>query len=270
MKKQQYLLHIILITFLFISCNNGEETTEGTTEVTTEKTIEFHSLAGEKGLYIVKIDKENIFIYGTGDSSGDEGYNILKTNVLDDKIEYITVRNPVKGRSKRKRMFVFHLSKDETQFVIQEDRPYVFLKEFTQPPLIVNGLEVSTIKIGALEIITNDLAVMNWDDAMKATPCRYFYTFANAYRNDSCVGGDLEDGWRLPTKGELNLLYENKEKIGGFANYWYWGSAEVGSVQPVELNMDDGAQGNVTLGSQRQWIGMEGKDKHYVRLVRSI
>ena len=35
-------------------------------------------------------------------------------------------------------------------------------------------------------------------------------------------------GWRLPTKDELNILYENKEEIGDFANYYYWSSTEYG------------------------------------------
>ena len=55
--------------------------------------------------------------------------------------------------------------------------------------------EVSTIKIDNLEVMTEDLGEMNWDDAMKA-----------------CA--DLGDGWRLPTKDELNILYKNKYKIG--------------------------------------------------------
>ena len=42
--------------------------------------------------------------------------------------------------------------------------------------------------------MTEDLGEMNWDDAMKA-----------------CA--DLGDGWRLPTKDELNLLYENRIKL---------------------------------------------------------
>ena len=67
--------------------------------------------------------------------------------------------------------------------------------------------EVSTIKIGNLEVMTEDLGDMNWDEAKKA--CK-----------------NLGDGWRLPTKDELNLLYENKEKIGGFANVFYWSSTE--------------------------------------------
>ena len=33
-------------------------------------------------------------------------------------------------------------------------------------------------------------------------------------------------GWRLPTDEELNILYENKAKIGGFASGYYWSSTE--------------------------------------------
>jgi len=36
----------------------------------------------------------------------------------------------------------------------------------------------------------------------------------------------LGTGWRLPTKDELNMLYENMEEIGGFANNFYWSSTE--------------------------------------------
>ena len=33
-------------------------------------------------------------------------------------------------------------------------------------------------------------------------------------------------GWYLPTKGELNLLYQQKNVLGGFANGGYWSSTE--------------------------------------------
>jgi hypothetical protein len=71
----------------------------------------------------------------------------------------------------------------------------------------------STVKIGNLEVMTKNLGEMNWDDAMKA-----------------CA--TLGDGWRLPTKEEFNILYQNKDKIGGFNdtpyNNDYWSSTEGG------------------------------------------
>ena len=36
----------------------------------------------------------------------------------------------------------------------------------------------------------------------------------------------LGDGWRMPTRVELLLMYEAKEEIGGFANTIYWSSTE--------------------------------------------
>ena len=65
--------------------------------------------------------------------------------------------------------------------------------------------ELPSIKIGNLEVMTKDLGNMNWYDAVKACD-------------------DLGSGWRLPTLKELNLLYENKEMIGGFTSNWYWSS----------------------------------------------
>lgn len=53
-------------------------------------------------------------------------------------------------------------------------------------------------KIADMEVAENAFPnLMNWDDAMAA--CK-----------------SLGEGWRLPTKDELNKIYNNKEKIGGF------------------------------------------------------
>ena len=60
----------------------------------------------------------------------------------------------------------------------------------------INGLEVS-----------DNLGLMNWDEAI-------------------VVCKKLGTGWRLPTKDELNMLYKNKEEIGGFADANYWSSTE--------------------------------------------
>mgnify|MGYP000504039235 CR=1 FL=1 len=62
------------------------------------------------------------------------------------------------------------------------------------------------IKIGNIEVAQYDFPVkMNWEDAKKACEA-------------------LGDGWRLPTLFELNILYKNKVKIGGFIDGWYCSS----------------------------------------------
>ena len=71
-----------------------------------------------------------------------------------------------------------------------------------------NPIIGNTIKIGNLEVAKIDFPkLMNWEDAKKA--CE-----------------NLGSGWRLPTKDELNTLYLNKDKIGGFAVSLYWSSTE--------------------------------------------
>ena len=99
----------------------------------------------------------------------------------------------------------------------------------------------STVKIGDLEVMTEDLGEMSWEDAKKA-----------------CA--DLGDGWRLPTKDELNILYENKDKIGGFATNYYWSSTEVGNGTAWDQDFANGAQvGNLYKGNGS-----------YVRAVRAF
>ena len=36
--------------------------------------------------------------------------------------------------------------------------------------------------------------------------------------------------WRLPTKEELNVMYVNKNEIGGFSTYSYWSSSEYNAI----------------------------------------
>ena len=100
------------------------------------------------------------------------------------------------------------------------------------------------IKLGNLEIAQNDFPeLMNWADAKKA-----------------CA--DLGNGWRLPTKNELNLLYLNRSTIGGFASSFYWSS--------VESN-DNRAFGQVFLDGSNEISISNGKGMAaHVRAVRSL
>jgi len=60
------------------------------------------------------------------------------------------------------------------------------------------------------EVYPKDLGEHNWEDAKK-------------------VCEDLGDGWRLPTREELHLIWLNKESIGGFDTVYYWSSSEDGN-----------------------------------------
>ena len=62
----------------------------------------------------------------------------------------------------------------------------------------------NSVKIGNLEISQYDFPnAIYWEDAKNACPF---------------LGND----WRLPYKEELDILYENKDRIGGFSNDGYW------------------------------------------------
>jgi len=103
----------------------------------------------------------------------------------------------------------------------------------------------ATVRIGRLEVMTKNLGKMQWDEAKKA-----------------CA--DLGDGWRLPTKDELNVLYENKDKIGGFTGNGYWSSTEY----------DYGFAPRMNVWAQYFFNGNqydEGKTNNfYVRAVRAF
>lgn len=82
------------------------------------------------------------------------------------------------------------------------------------------------IKIEKFEVAQNDFPIgMNWEDA-KAECAK------------------LGNGWRLPTKNELNVMYKNKEKIGGFAHKYYWSSTEFDNFSAWRQNFYNGIQIN--------------------------
>lgn len=69
----------------------------------------------------------------------------------------------------------------------------------------------------------------------------------------------LGNGWRLPTKNELNLMYQNRKAIGGFISYIYWSSTKLSAGDVWQQNFDTGYQYSY------------GKDYSYrVRAVRDL
>ena len=80
----------------------------------------------------------------------------------------------------------------------------------------------------------------NWEDAIKA-----------------CA--DLGDGWRLPTRLELLIMYDNKDEIGGFAFDYYWSSTEIDNSSAWVQSFFSGFQ----LNDNKSFL-------IYVRAVRDI
>jgi hypothetical protein len=99
---------------------------------------------------------------------------------------------------------------------------------------------IKSIKIGNLEVALTDLGRFTWLDA-----------------SEECA--KLGDGWRLPTKDELNVLYQNKDKIGGFEIGYYWSS--------TEYNDNDAC--NQFFSGGEQSYGPKGYNNP-VRAVRSL
>ena len=54
--------------------------------------------------------------------------------------------------------------------------------------------------------------------------------------------GITYNDWFLPSKDELALMYDNKDKIGGFSNDYYWSSSEIDNWNAREQNFSDGIQ----------------------------
>jgi clan AA aspartic protease (TIGR02281 family) len=104
--------------------------------------------------------------------------------------------------------------------------------------------------IGNIEIAEYDFPkIMDWDNAKNA-----------------CAS--LGDGWRLPTKEELNILFENKEKIGGFVHDLYWSSTKDLSVKEYTAVWMQYFRDGPNSGVQLRWSGDYGTN--HVRAVRSF
>lgn len=112
---------------------------------------------------------------------------------------------------------------------------------YTPEPISLDSIIGKPIKIGNLEVAQNDFPkILIYFDAKKACEA-------------------LGDGWRLPTKDELNTLYINKYKIGGFTNDYYWSSSEGGYSYAWKQDFSFGGQFSHSKGTN-----------YYVRAVRAF
>jgi hypothetical protein len=50
------------------------------------------------------------------------------------------------------------------------------------------------------------------------------------------------EGWRLPTRMELLLMYEHREELGSFGKTWYWSSTTDGNLCAYYQSLYNGLQ----------------------------
>ncbi len=98
----------------------------------------------------------------------------------------------------------------------------------------------------------------------KDAPGGYDFHQAAKYAKNLDAHGHKD--WRAPTKGELNVLWENRDKgklkgtfneTGSYPAGWYWSSSQVGSLDAWGQRFSDGYQ----------YIGIKGSDSS-LRCVR--
>ena len=70
----------------------------------------------------------------------------------------------------------------------------------------------------------DDLGAMNWEEAKRACEAK-------------------GNGWHLPTKEELQKLYENKDKVSGLENDAYWSSSEYNAGNAWIIDFSNGGTG---------------------------
>ena len=192
-------------------------------------------------------------------------YTISFFNEEDEKVAEMNYRLPQKFNNRENALkFGFKLFNEHTE----EDYEYEEylshlnsdgIQEWLYEAFVSEGynnkfadfrkklLNIST-KIGNLEVMSEDFV----NDEAKI--------FSAEEAKKVCA--DLGDGWRLPTKEELNVLYENKDEIGGFANTYYWSSPE-----------DDGNYWGMHFGDG-SWSGdgsiRSSSPSYVVRAVRNF
>ena len=71
-----------------------------------------------------------------------------------------------------------------------------------------------------------------------------------SWNNAKVACEELGEGWRLPTKKELNILYENKEKIHNIEYSHFWSSSDNDGWFKL-----DGGMGKLVRWTQQFWNG---------------
>ena len=111
--------------------------------------------------------------------------------------------------------------------------------------------------------LTFELNGKKYEAAKNDLEGRYTYDQARAGCEGLVDPDDFNEDWFLPSKEELNAMYEqlHKKGVGGFANFFYWSFPEFEDDENLAWGQ------NFSSGYQ----GYGSKDGiYYVRCVRAL
>ena len=121
-------------------------------------------------------------------------------------------------------IFLFFFTNTNAQFSYGKKTQPKSVSNPQQPESVSKTHKVVNESIEDLEVAEYDFPLlMNWYEA-----------------NEACK--ELGGNWRLPTKDELNILFKNKVKIGGFSSNHYWSSNDGDEGLAWDQTFDDGYQ----------------------------
>jgi hypothetical protein len=109
-----------------------------------------------------------------------------------------------------------------------------------------HGLEAQPYDVGASSGNPSAGVTMYWVNAVTGSAA-YNTNATNIVAGYSCTTASnvllRPYCWHLPSKTELNYLYEQQSVVGGFANLTYWNSTEGSSGNAWSQDFASGAQG---------------------------
>ena len=192
-----------------------------------EVTLDFNPVpASVKTNAVLNVDTTKATLSGTINSIGDPAYT-EKGFVYSKNPNPTTLNNKVAVSGSGSGIFTWNLTDLET-LVTYYVKAYVISNNN-----VIYGNEVSFytespyyyVIAGNLIVAKEDAGKGPWDSAV-----------------DMCENSTLAgfDDWRLPTKSELLILYNNKNLIGNFKNDYYWSSTTNGSNCAYAVNFSDG------------------------------
>ena len=186
-------------------------------------------------LRFMSLNSEMVAYYNLDKSQLDAIYSFLinDTKCKEFITEYDNKENKLKEDllliKKNEQKILFDNYKRETEQKVKYDS----LQKINIRLKYVASIIGNSITIDNLVIAQNDFPeIMNWEDAKKA--CK-----------------SLGNGWRLPSKDELKIMYKNFNKIGGFEFRYYWSSNESSNDDARVTYFNDGFFAGQTTSPKR-------------------